>query len=123
AGEDAAGDVEERALRFAANVRRQVLPARARDETRERRGHSALTPACLTTGAHFAISSRMNAAKALGVPRIGSAPWASRRSVTSLDSRICPTARFSLSTSGRGVAAGASMPYQSDTLMRGCPSS
>ena len=59
-GEDAARDVEQRALRFAADRRGQVFPARARQEMRERLRYSALMAACLTTGAHFAISSRMN---------------------------------------------------------------
>ena len=45
---------------FAANRRRQVFPASARQEMRQRPRYSALMPACLTIGAHFAISSRMN---------------------------------------------------------------
>src|SRR5689334_8054088 len=97
-GEDAARDIEERALRLAANRRRQVFPARARQEAGQLLRYSALMPAVFTTGAHFAISSRMNVAKASGEPRIGSAPCAWRRPTTSLDSSICPTARFSRST-------------------------
>src|SRR6185503_11011884 len=102
AAQDAAGDVDERAFRFLANVRWQLVPLRVDDEAREAGGYSALTPAVLTTGAHFAISSRMNAANASGVPRIGSAPCACRRSATSFESRICATVRFSFSITGRG---------------------
>src|SRR5438067_906745 len=118
---DAAEDVEKRAFRLASHRLRHLYCGG--DEARELGGYSALMPACFTTGAHLAISARMKDAKASGVPSIGSAPCACRRSTISGEASALPTAPFSLSITGRGVPAGAGIPYQSDTAICGWPSS
>ncbi len=85
AGEHAARDVQDRALRLVARRGGDVFPARRREEPRELAGQSSFTPACFTTGAHLALSACMKAPKASAVPGIGSAPCPMRRSRTSGD--------------------------------------
>jgi hypothetical protein len=54
AGENAAERVQEPAFALVADRRGNVLPPRLRKEPGESRSQSSFTPACFTTGAHFA---------------------------------------------------------------------
>src|SRR5689334_24061604 len=73
---------------------------------------SALTPARLTTAAHFALSLRMNAPNCSGVPLMGSEPMASTFSLYEEDAAIWTISAFNRVTTARGMPTGATMPVQ-----------
>src|SRR5690348_1461590 len=82
------------------------------DRSYHHRNQSALTPARLTTAAHFALSLRMNAPNCSGVPLMGSEPMASTFSLYEEDAAIWTISAFNRVTTARGMPTGATMPVQ-----------
>src|SRR6516164_3693668 len=83
--------------------------------------HSAVAPASLTRSAHFGSSLCMKAAKSCGVPGFAMALKRIKFAFISTDCRPSLMARLRMSTTSRGVPAGATTPVQASCVKSGNP--
>src|SRR5437868_3346393 len=125
--ERAAERIEDQELQPLAHLGRDLLIREPGDELRQsmRVGiiHSIWIPAARTTLPTRSSSDLMCAPNSSGVLPITSAPSSARRRATSGCLSALTITAFSRSTIGRGVPAGASMPYHEPASYSGKPDS